>query len=397
MAMPTSAIRPERPPLPNQRHLFDIPEDLVYFDCANQAPHLRSVRAAAEQALARGAAPWTIRDDDWFVDVEGLRTLVARLISADADGVAVIPATSYGLAVAAHNVSASAGDRVLLIADDYPSNVYTWRTWARRTGAEICTVGRDEGQSWTTAILEALDERVRVVSVPNVHWIDGALIQLSLVGERAREVGAVFVVDVTQSLGALPLEVPALRPDYLVAAGYKWLLGPLGVAYMFVGEGYRSGRPIEENWINRAGAEDAARLTNYTDEYRPGARRFDVGQRTSFTLTPMAIAALRQVLEWGIENIAATLARTTSRIEHEARLRGLTPLSANERGPHMLGISVPANRRARIGEQLAEANVFVSMRGSAMRVSPHLHATDSDIDRLFEALDHVMAKAVTGS
>jgi selenocysteine lyase/cysteine desulfurase len=387
--MSISTTGPERRLLPNQRHLFDIPDEVAYFDCANQAPQLRSVRAAAEQALTRGAAPWTIGDDDWFVEVEELRTLFARLIGADTDGIAVIPATSYGLAVAAHNVRGSKGDRVLLIADDYPSNVHTWRAWARRTDAEIYTVGRDEGQSWTAAILEALDERVRVVSVPNVHWIDGALIELPLVGERAREVGAVFVVDATQSLGALPLEVSAVRPDYLVASGYKWLLGPLSVAYMFVAEKYRSGRPIEENWINRAASEDAAGLTDYRDDYRPGARRFDVGQRTNFTLVPMAIAALRQILRWHVESIAASLARTTSRIEHEAALRGLAVLSADRRGPHLLGIPVPANRRARIGQELGQANVFVGMRGWAMRVSPHLHATESDVDRLFQALDRV--------
>lgn len=100
---------PERRLLPNQRHLFDIPDEVAYFDCANQAPQLRSVRAAAEQALTRGAAPWTIGDDDWFVEVEELRTLFARLIGADPDGIAVIPATSYGLAVAAHNVRGSKG------------------------------------------------------------------------------------------------------------------------------------------------------------------------------------------------------------------------------------------------------------------------------------------------
>jgi selenocysteine lyase/cysteine desulfurase len=383
------------PPLPNQRHLFEIPDDLVYFNCASQAPQLRSVRAAGEQALARSAAPWTIRDDDWFIDVEELRALFARLISADADGVALIPATSYGLAVAAHDIRASEGDRVVLVADDYPSNVYTWRTWARRTGAEIVTVERDEGQSWTTATLEALDERVRVVSVPNVHWTDGALIDLSRVGERAREVGAVFVVDATQSLGVLPLEVSAVHPDFLVATGYKWLLGPLSVAYMFVGEEHRSGRPIEENWSNRAGAEDATRLTDYSDQYRPGARRFDVGQRTNFTLIPMAIAALRQLLEWGVENIAASVAPTTSRIEREAGLRGLAVLPPDQRGPHILGISVPADQHAAIAQQLAEANVFVGMRGSSLRVSTHLHATEADVDTLFEALDRVMAKAAS--
>jgi selenocysteine lyase/cysteine desulfurase len=385
----------DRPPLPNQRHLFEIPDDLVYFNCASQAPQLRAVRAAGEQALARRAAPWTISADDWFVEVEELRALFARLISGDADGVALIPATSYGLAVAAHNVGASEGDRVLLIADDYPSNVYTWRAWARRTGAEILTVERGKGQTWTDAILEALDERVRVVSVPNVRWTDGALIDLPRVRERARDAGALFAIDATQSLGAMPLDVSALRPDYLVATGYKWLLGPFSVAYMFVGEEHRSGWPLEENWINRAGAEDFARLTDFSDEYRPGARRFDVGQRTNFTLTPMAIAALGQLLEWGVENIAASLAVTTSRIEREARQRGLDALSADQRGPHMLGISVPADRRAAIGERLAEANVFVGMRGSAMRVSPHLHATEGDVESLFAALDRAMAEAAS--
>jgi selenocysteine lyase/cysteine desulfurase len=382
--------------LANQRHLFEIPDDLVYLNCASQAPQLHSVRLAGERALARSATPWTIGDNDWFDEVEELREQFSRLIGADPDGVALIPATSYGLAVAAHNVRASQGDRVLLLADDYPSNVYTWRTWARRTGADLLTVGRQEGQSWTAAILEALDERVRVVSVPNVHWTDGALVELARVGERARQAGALFVVEATQSLGALPLDLSVVRPDFLVATGYKWLLGPLSVSYMFVGEEQRSGRPIEENWSNRVDAEDAARLTDYSDRYRPGARRFDVGQRSNFTLVPMAIAALRQLREWGVGNIAASLAPTTSRIEREATARGLAPLSADQRGPHMLGIRVPVGQHAAMAQLLADANVFVGVRGSSLRISPHLHTTERDIDTLFAALDRAMARSTMG-
>src|SRR5919109_65953 len=147
------------------RHLFEIPDDLAYFNCASLAPQLRSVRAAGEAALARRAAPWTIRAEDWFTETETLRARFAQLIGGDADGVALIPATSYGLAVAARNVAGSEGDRALLIADDYPSNVYTWRAWSRRTGAEIVTVRRDDDRTWTDSILAALDERVRVVAV----------------------------------------------------------------------------------------------------------------------------------------------------------------------------------------------------------------------------------------
>jgi selenocysteine lyase/cysteine desulfurase len=378
--------------LPNQRHLFDIPEGVAYFNCASLAPQMLPVRAAGEAALSRNARPWEIRAVDWFADVERLRSLFARLIGASPDDIALVPASSYGLAAAAANLDACPDDRVLLIAEDYPSNVYTWRAFARRTGAELLTVERGEGQSWTEAILGRLDERVKVVSVPNVHWTNGALIDLNRVGARARDVGATFVVDASQSLGAMPLDVAALRPDYLVTVGYKWLLGPFSLGYMYVDAARHSGMPIEQNWISRAGSEDFARLIDYPDEYQPGARRFDVGERSNFTLTPMAIAALTRVLEWGVERIAATLSEITARIERHAGGLGLKTLPASERGPHMLGIELPGAALKPAAERLAGSNVHVGIRGSFMRISPHLYVTEADVNRLVD----VLAGALSG-
>jgi selenocysteine lyase/cysteine desulfurase len=350
------------------------------------------VREAGERALARRAEAWTIDARAWFEGPERLRDLFARLVGADADGIALIPATSYGLATAAHNIAPAGRDRVLMVADDFPSHVYTWRAWAARHDAEVVPVRGEPQQTWTDALLAALDERVRVVSVPNVHWTDGALIDLARVGEAARAAGALLVVDASQSLGALPLDVSKLRPDYLVTAGYKWLFGPLSIAYMFVGEEHRDGVPIEENWINRANAEDFAGLTAFTDEYRQGARRFDVGQRTNFELLPMAVAALEQVLDWGVPAISGTLAGITGHIEEEARARNLDPLPAEQRGPHMLGLSLPAERREAVAAQLSAANVIVAIRGPSMRVSPHLHVNDADVGRLLAALDAAMGR-----
>ena len=151
-------------PLDTQRHLFEIPDDVAYFNVASLAPQLRAVRAAGETALADRSAPWRTASADWFSEVEQLRVLFARVIGGDADGVALIPATSYGLAIAARNATADPGDRVLLIADEYPSTVYTWRAFAAQNGAEVVTVARDEHRSWTDAVLAALDDRVRVIS-----------------------------------------------------------------------------------------------------------------------------------------------------------------------------------------------------------------------------------------
>ena len=204
-----------------QRHAFDIPADVAYFNTASLSPQLHRVRLAGERALERRGRPWTIEGSDWFSDVERLRALFGRLIGADADGIAIVPATSYGFSVAWRNLDLRPADRILMLAGEFPSGILSWRTAARKTGAEIVTVAPERGQSWTDAILAALDERIRVVSVPNVHTTDGALIDLETVADRAHALGCRLVIDACQSVGVMPLDVKRLRPDFLVTAGYN--------------------------------------------------------------------------------------------------------------------------------------------------------------------------------
>jgi selenocysteine lyase/cysteine desulfurase len=384
---------PEDPLLGDQRAAFALPDGIAYFNTASLAPQLRAVRAAGEAALARSAAPWEITAHDWFADVETLRGLFGQLVGADAEGVALIPATSYGMAVAARNLPVGAGQRILVLAEEYPSGIYTWRSLSRRTGAELVTVRREPGQPWADAVLAALDERVAVVSVPGVHWTDGSLVDLDVVAPAAHSAGAALVIDASQSAGAMPLDVAALRPDFLVTVGYKWLLGPFSVGYLYVAEERRDGEPLEENWIVREGSEDFARLVDYRDEYQPGARRFDVGQRTNFTLTPMAIAALTQVREWGVERIAASLAAITGRMAREAAALGLEPLPAEERGPHILGVPLPPRALAAVVPALARARCYAGVRGSSLRLAPHLCTTEGDVERLFATLASVLEGA----
>jgi selenocysteine lyase/cysteine desulfurase len=378
-------------PLPVQRELFDIPDDVAYFNCASLSPQLKAAREAADAALARRARPWLIEGGDWFSEVEERRALFARLAGLDPEGVAMVPATSYGLAVAAANLTARPGQRVLVLADDYPSNWYTWQRFASRTGAEVVAVERRDGGGWGEAVVEALDERTAVVAVLAVHWTDGGAVDLAAVGARAREAGAALVVDASQALGAMPLDLAAVRPDYLVSVGYKWLLGPFALGYLYVAEPHRDGVPLEENWIARIASEDFAALAAYQDRYQPGARRFDVGQRTAFETTAMAVAALRQLLDWDVRRIAATLGGITGRIQREVEAIGLH-LTSSDRVPHMLGIGLPDQARPRVAGALADAGVYAGVRGASLRVSPHLWTTDQDIERLVGAL----ASATTG-
>jgi selenocysteine lyase/cysteine desulfurase len=372
--------------LPNQRPLFAIPPDVAYFNTASLSPQLHAVLEAGDSALRRRGQPWRITSQDWFSDVERLRGLAAKLFGADTEGVALIPATSYGFAIAAPNLPLRPGSRILVLADEYPSGIYTWQRQANRLGGSILTVQRPPGGSWTEAVLAVLDERVSIVSVPNVHWTDGAPVDLEAIADRTRDLGARLVVDASQSLGALPFDVERLRPDFAVSVGYKWLLGPFGLGYLYAAEEHRGGEPLEENWIVRAGSEDFAALVDYRDEYQPGARRFDVGQRTNFELTPMAIAALEQLLAWGIPTISATLAATTDTICTRLAAIGFEVPAESQRSPHLLGVSLPPSMRAGLVPYLERSKCFVALRGRSMRIAPHLHITPSDIDRLVDAL-----------
>jgi len=368
------------------RALFEIPDDLAYFNCASIGPLPRASRVAIEEGAARRAQPWRVTMHHWIDEYEERRALFAGVAGAGADAIALIPSVSYGVAVAARNLDAAPGRQILLLAEDFPSNVYTWRAFAAEKGCSILTVSRPPGETWTEAVLARLDERVAVVAVPNVQWTDGALLDLTRIGRRAREIGAALVVDASQSLGVMPLDLDAVRPDFLIAVGYKWLLGPYGLAYLYADEKYWDGVPIEQNWLSRQGSEDFSSLIDYRDDYRPGARRFDMGERSALEMNNGAVASLRLFRDWGVNDIAERLAATTARIEAGARKLGLSISSAPARGPHLLGIELPREAAVRAFSMLRERGVYVAFRGNAIRIASHVYNNDADVERLVAAL-----------
>lgn len=367
--------------------MFEIPDGISYLNCAYMSPQLRAAREIGERAVSRKSRPWEITPSDFFEEAEEARSLFARLVGGDPGGVALVPSVSYGVAIAAANVAVTREQKIVILEDQFPSNVYAWRELARERGAQLVVVPRPADLDWTSAVLERVDQSTAVVSVPNCHWTDGSLLDLVRVGERARETGAALVVDAIQSLGAHPFDVRGIEPDFLVASSYKWLLGPYGIGFMYVGEGYREGTPIEHNWINRHSSEDFSRLVDYQDAFQPGARRFDVGERSNFVLLPMANEALRQILDWGVEKISETIGTLTDLVEREAKRRGIEATPSEKRARHMIGLRLGPHAPADLATRLAHENVYVSVRGESARVSPHLYNDAEDVHRLFAALE----------
>ena len=235
-------------------------------------------------------------------------------------------------------------------------------------------------------MLAQIDEHTGVVALAHCRWTDGALLDLPAIGRRCREVGAALVLDITQSVGAMPIDIAAIDADFLVADSYKWMMGPYSLGFMHVAPRWHQGKALEQTWLARAGSEDFAALVDYQDDYQPGAQRFDMGERSNFHLMPMAIAAMTQLLEWGVANIADTLRATTRDIATRAATLGLTSLDESARPAHYLGLRFAAGVPAGLPAQLAAENVFVSVRGQSVRVTPHVYNTPADSERLIHAL-----------
>ncbi len=373
--------------IPNQRHLFDIPADVAYFNVATMGPLPLAALEAGTHGLARKLRPWTIPDTDFFEDTRQLRPLLAQLIGADEAGIAFTPSVSYGLATAARNLPLAKGQKILVLEDQFPSNVFTWREHARGCGASVETVGNRGNESLSDALLGAIDAQTGIVACPQVRWTDGARLDLAAIGKRCQEVGAALVLDLTQSCGAMEFDAAEVQPDFVAVAAYKWLLGPYATGFLYAAPHRRGGVPLEQNWITREGASDFSRLIDYKDAFAPGAERYDMGERSNFALLPAMKAAVTQILDWGVPNIEATLAQQNRDLAAALETRGLKMMPEAERGPHYLGGLLPDTAPEDIAARLKAENVFVSKRGNRLRITPHLFTTPEDIVKFLSALE----------
>jgi selenocysteine lyase/cysteine desulfurase len=374
-------------PLDSQRHLFDIPRDIAYLNCAYFGPFLRTVREAGIAGIDRRVHPWGIERESFYDEVEEVRALFARLLGAGTDDISIVPSSSYGLAVAAANIAIAKGQNVVVPQHEHSSNFYVWHRNAIAAGGSVRVVERPADGDWTAAVLARIDASTAVIAMPNCHWSDGSLIDLVAIGAAARRVGAALVVDATQSVGAWPFDLAAVQPDYVMCSGYKWLFCPYVLGFLYVAPHRQKGQGIEFHGFNRDGARsNMGAVFDHVFEFEPGARRFDMGERSNFISLPMAKRALGQLLEWSVPRIAATLAPLTSEIAARGAEMGLGAPRADMRLGHFIGLSNPRGWAPDIQKRLWQSRVHVSLRGDRLRISPHVYNDREDIDRLFAGL-----------
>tara|TARA_B100000459_G_C8586405_1_gene205776 strand:- start:174 stop:1319 length:1146 start_codon:yes stop_codon:yes gene_type:complete len=370
---------------------FIIEGNKTYLNCAYMSPMLKTVEEAGIKGLKIKRAPHNIQPEDFFSDVNDLKKSFAKLINLDKhERIAISSSVSYGLANITNNIQLKESDNVILIGDQFPSNVYPWMELTKKYNANLRFINKpnledNAGRAWNEKILNSINKQTKVVAMGLVHWADGTIYDIEKIRKKTKEVNALLIIDGTQSIGVMPFDIKTTKPDALICAGYKWLMGPYGIGLSYYGPFFDNGKPIEESWINRKNSEDFSNLINYEDEYGEYARRYSVGQQSNFINISMLKAGIDQLNNWGVKNVYKYIESITTPCFPLLNRENTWYEDSKFRSSHLFGIR-PKKNLKKILKKIRENNIFISLRGDIIRVSPSVYNTKEDVQKLFKCI-----------
>jgi selenocysteine lyase/cysteine desulfurase len=371
-------------PLYAARDAFVHPEHALYLDFAAQNLRLRTAHAAAQAALDALTRPWEASWEAWAAQAERVRAQAAALFDGDADGVAFVPSAAYGLALAARALPLEADEAVLVLDDAFPSNLLPWQQRCREARARLVAVRR--GVDATAAVLDAIERTpaLRTVALEHTHWHDGARLDLDAVADACHARGIALVLDLSQSLGALPAQIARWRPAFAVSVGYKWLLGAHGLCVLWASPHWREhATPIEAHWSAHCARGDWSFDASRPNAPRAGARRFDAGEIVDALRLSIAEAAFTQLHAWGVDAISARLGTLTARLR--AALDGAFDMP-RDGAPHFVGVRPRGATLEACVQALRRERIVCTARHGVLRIAPHLHVDEAGIDHVAAVL-----------
>jgi cysteine desulfurase / selenocysteine lyase len=370
---------------------FEI-EDATYLNLAGQAPMPKVSIRAVQAALEAKKYPHQKPDSTFFEVPNRIRASIAKLIGAKPEEIALTSGASAGVAAVAYALTWKPGDEVVTAKGEFPLQYTAWKPMEEREGLKLKIVAPKERFITADDLIAAITPRTRVVSVSLVRYDDGSLLDAARVADACHKQGALLLLDASQCCGAIPMDVNQLGADFIVSAGYKWLLSPFGTGFFWIkSEHLGIVRPGPFYWMAVAGSDNFAALNFEDPKPAASAMRWDSPEWASyfnFNLAAMDVS-VDFVVRMGPELVAAhnrkLIELMFERLPKD-RFVLASPLDAARRGPYGCFAARSPEKTAEVYKHLRQENVVVSLREGNIRVSPHLYNTERDIDRLISVV-----------
>ncbi|MGI9613984.1 MAG: aminotransferase class V-fold PLP-dependent enzyme [Acidimicrobiales bacterium] len=370
------------PVLVAARAQFPSADTAIHLDHASVGPI--SLRVA--EAMQRNAADHASHGFDavWRDEIERVRGQVAWLIGSRSDNVAFVQNTSFGVSIAANGIDWQEGDNVVLPAREFPSNYYPWLNVGTR-GVQLRPVAAPEGHVSIDAIANAIDDRTRVVTLSAVQYSNGHRYDLAALGELCREGGVLFVVDGTQAVGALTIDVEALGIDVLAVSSHKWMLGPPGIGFVHLSDrALDVVRPSVVGWLSVTNPF----LFDYRLDLPLSATSFEPGTENVIGIVGLG-GTVSLLEEFGTAWAENRILDLTDHLCQEVAGRGFviqSPRHDHQRSGIVI-FSKAGVDPEHLHERLTAAGVKCAVRAGGIRFSPHYYNTTDEIDAAVDALD----------
>jgi selenocysteine lyase/cysteine desulfurase len=363
------------------RTLFPRLHDVIFMNHAAVSPLSTQTQAAIVEAAEELTGPY-------YPDLRGradtLRAMLASLIHAPSEGIALTRSTAHGFSILAQGLEWTPGDNVVGARWEYPANVYPWMMLARQ-GVEFRMTEPREGKILPDAVMELVDERTRVVTLSHVQFWNGYRVDIGKLAAQCHQRGVIFAVDVMQSLGAFRVDVEQLGVDFLASGACKWLLGPAGISFCYC-------RPallerLQPFLVGAGSVRKRDDYFNYELDFPPTGHRFE---ETWISLLDVAgfAAAVELLQQLDQEAVERRVLELSKRLASGLSQRGFQIITPWPRSPaESSGIVCfrhPGRSPSEIFNFLSANRVICSMRGDFVRLSPHYYNTEEEIDRVLE-------------
>ena len=365
-------------------------EGVTYLNLAGQSPVPKVAIKALQTAIEWKKFPQRIPDEAFFDVPNRVRASIAKLIGGQPDEIALTTGASTGMAAVAYGLEWKPGDEVITASGEFPLQYTTWRPMEEREGIQLRVVQPEGAFHRAEDFIAALTPRTRLVSVSHVRFDNGTMIDAAKLAEACHRQGALLLLDVSQSCGAVPIDVAQLGADFLVSAGYKWLLGPFGTGFFWAKrEHIAKMRPGPFYWMAMEGVNNFADLATALPRPAPAARRWDAAEPSNFYNLAALDASLELVLRAGAETVAEhnhkLIEQLFARLPMD-RCVAASPAERGRRGPYGCFQARTPGRTKELYEKLREKDVITSLREGKIRVSPYLYNNERDIDRLVSVI-----------
>jgi selenocysteine lyase/cysteine desulfurase len=370
---------------------FDTFGDRVWLNTAHQGALPRAAADAAREAISWKLRPHELTMERFTGVPRRLRAALARLVNAPPQEIVLANSASYGLHLLANAYPWVAGDEILVMAGDFPSDILPWLLAEQRHGVQVRRIRPRERVVSADELRAAVTPRTRLFCTPWVHSFSGYAADLDTLGDVCRDNRVFLVVNGSQAVGARPIDVSATPVDALISVGFKWLCGPYGTGFAWLRRALRERLTrVKAYWLSQLSQADLARDDlDVALPDRAGSRDLDIFGTANFNNYVPWTVAVEHLLDLGMDRVRThddrLVGRLVAGLDH-AGMRLLSPADPERRSSLVFFTHPDRARNADLHAALAAAGVDVALRGGSLRASPHLYNTDDHIDRLLDTL-----------